>query len=105
MTEQIIGYLNPDGSGQGDWLRRPDGTLIRLEPDRFSAGELSRRAGGSHPDHVSGASQDAGGIPIGPWRHDDDGLWCLSCGYALEIHEEGADCPTEAAARAAWGER
>jgi hypothetical protein len=79
----------------------PDGTLVRREPDRFSAGELARRAGEIHPDLVPSANQD----PVGPWLHDDDGLWCPSCGYALDVHEEAADCPTEAEARTAWGDR
>jgi hypothetical protein len=67
--------------------RRPDGTLIRVAPDPFTAGELRR-------------------------RNDVDPSFHEECGYAWAAHDNTdlADrlpfgCPSESAARAAYGDR
>jgi hypothetical protein len=67
--------------------RRDDGTLIRQEPDPFSAGELRQRHG------------------ISPTFHEE-------CGYAWAAHDNKNranrlpfGCPSESAARAAYGDK
>jgi hypothetical protein len=91
VSEQIVGYANPDGSGRGNWSaeRRPDGTLIRREPEWFSAGALRARAGiVEHGEELVAVI-------------DEGEVWCPACGYATDLHD--GRCPTEAEAREAWG--
>lgn len=88
----IEGFVNPDPTarGRGNWIRRPDGTLIRLAPPWESAGALRARAG--MVDH----DEDLVGVI------DETDVWCSRCGYSFEIHEPDG-CPTEAEAREAYG--
>lgn len=88
----LLSYLNPDGSGNGDWIRRPDGTLIRRDPPWESAGALRARAGLVDHDEELVAVVD------------ERVVWCASCGYAIDAHDdEWMRCPTEAEAREAYG--
>lgn len=81
----------PDG-----WEARPDGTLLRHEPAPFSAGQLRQRAGLPEPDEE---------VVLDTRFHDE-------CGYAWAIHDNTNlanrlpfGCPSEAEARAAFGDR
>ena len=81
VTDTIIGYINPDGSHEGDYVAGAPG----------DAGE----AGAGHPPATSGHI-----------FHDS----IEGCGYRWEVHDTkrvGArlpfGCPDEAAAREEWG--
>jgi len=78
----------------GSIERRPDGTLIRRDPDPFSAAALRARAG------IVEHGEDLVAVI------DEGEVWCPDCGYATDLHDDmWGTCPSEAEARAAWGDR
>ena len=91
--------LNQARTAPEGWDARPDGTLVRRAPDPFSAGRLRQVAGLPEPDEE---------VVLDTRFHDgDDG-----CGFAWSIHDNTTlanrlpfGCPSEAEARAAFGDR
>lgn len=92
MTPYDIEALQADGAQEAEPVYTP---WIRPEPHPFSAQEIRRRAG---IPRLGRYDAERAAPQRGPLFHDP------GCGYLWVVHPDPDRCPTEAEARAAFGD-